>query len=93
MGRLHLITGTVLAVLAFTAPALASRADADACAAKLPGDAKLIYAETISAVKAGADLRELVRSKTRSLVMGGKLGRANARSMAEAAGGCLKQAM
>jgi hypothetical protein len=38
-------------------------------------------------------MQELVRSKTRSLVIGGKVSRSNARPMAEAAGTCLKQAL
>jgi hypothetical protein len=75
------------------ASSLASRAAADACAARLPADAKLIYAAAIGAVAPGADLVEVVRSKARALVMSGKLDRNQAQPAAQAAGGCLKQAL
>ena len=78
-------------LLASGSPALANRAAADACAAKLGSDAKVIYAAVIDSVKAG-DLVENIRSKTRSLVLSGKLERAKAQPAAEAAGACLKQA-
>ncbi len=75
-----------------TSPALANRAAADACAARLSAESKLIYAATIGAVAPGVDLKEIVRSKTRGLVMAGKLNRGQALAAAEAAGACLKQA-
>jgi hypothetical protein len=85
---------TVAAAASLSAvPAYADRAAADACAAKLPADAKLVYAETIGSTKKGIDMQEMVRSKTRGLVMGGKLSRSAARPAAEAAGTCLKQAL
>ena len=88
-----LIAVLVVAMSLSAAPARANRAAADACAAKLPADSKLIYAETIGAVRPGMDLREMVTAKTRALVMGGKLSRSNARPAAEAAGACLRQAL
>jgi hypothetical protein len=75
------------------ASSLASRTAADACAARLPADAKLIYAAAIGAVAPGADLVEIVRAKARALVMAGKLDRDQAQPAAQAAGGCLKQAL
>lgn len=80
-----------VALLASAAPSLANRAAADACAAKLGPDAKVIYAAVIDSVKTG-DLVENIRSKTRGLVLSGKLERAKAQGAAEAAGACLKQA-
>lgn len=80
-----------VALLASGAPSHANRAAADACAAKLGPDAKIIYAAVIDSVKTG-DLAENVKSKTRSLVLSGKLERAKAKGAAEAAGACLKQA-
>jgi hypothetical protein len=74
------------------APAFANKAAADACAAKLPANAKLIYAASIGGVTPDANLEDLIRGKTRSLVMGGKISRGDARGAAEAAAGCLKQA-
>ena len=82
-----------VAVLPFAAsPALANRAAADACAAKLPANSKLIYAATVDSVKANVKLADVVRDKTRSLVMSGKLSRGEAKGAAEAAGQCLKLA-
>lgn len=74
------------------APSFAGRPEADACAAKLPADAKIIYAETIGSVATASNMQDVVRSKTRSLVMSGKLSRGQARPAAEAAGACLKLA-
>ena len=82
------------AALSFsTTPSFANRASADACAAKLSPDAKQIYAASIGSAAPGVDMKEVVRSKTRALVIGGKLSRDAARPAAEAAGVCLKQAM
>jgi hypothetical protein len=82
------------AILMLSAAAsLASRAAADACATRLAPDAKLVYGAVISSVAPGTDLVELVRSKTRGLVMAGKLDRAQAQPAAQAAGACLKQAL
>jgi len=75
------------------APSFASRVAADACAARLPADAKLIYAASIGSVAPGVDLAGSVRSKKRELVMAGKLDRAQAQPAAQAAGACLKQAL
>jgi hypothetical protein len=80
-------------ILAFTAvPSFANRAAADKCAARLSSDAKLVYTATVSSVKPGADLKDIVRSKTRGLVMAGQLNRGKARNAAMAAGNCLKLA-
>jgi len=94
MRRLFIFAGlTATALTMLAAPALADRKAADACAAKLSADAKLVYAAAIGSVAPGANMQDMVRSKTRSLVMGGQLSRGNARPAAEAAGACLKQAM
>jgi hypothetical protein len=94
MNRAILLMATaVVTAPLLAAPAVANRSAADACAAKLPADAKLIYGAAIGSVAPGIDLREMVRSKTRALVIGGKLSRGQARPAAEAAGVCLKQAL
>jgi hypothetical protein len=88
-----LLPALVIATVSLSAvPAFANRAAADACAAKLPANAKLIYAAAIGGVTPDAKLEDLIRSKTRSLVMDGKIARGDARPAAEAAGTCLKQA-
>lgn len=74
-------------------PSFASKASADACAAKLSPEAKQIYAASIGSVAPGVDMREIIRGKTRALVIGGKLTRDQARPAAETAGVCLKQAL
>ncbi len=91
---LPLTMSTAAIVLALSvAPSQANRAAADACAAKLTGDARLIYASTIGAVAPGVDMVETVRAKTRELAMSGKINRAEAQPSAQAAGSCLKQAL
>lgn len=80
-------------LMSHAAPSFANRSTADACAAKLPADAKLVYAATIGSVAPGIDLVETIRGKARSLVMAGKLDRGQAQSAGQAAGACLKQAM
>jgi hypothetical protein len=72
---------------------LADRAKADACAAGLSPDAKLIYSSVIGKMAPGVDLVASVKSQARSLVMAGKLERAQARSAAQSAGACLEQAL
>lgn len=91
--RYVLMIATAAALSLTAEPTYASRASADACAAKLSPEAKQIYAASIGSVAPGADMKEVVRSKTRALVIGGKIGRGAARPAAEAAGTCLKQAM
>jgi len=94
MRRLFALHAAAAAALSMSVvPAAADRAAADACAERLSAESKLIYAATIGAVAPGTDLREVVRSKTRSLVMGGKLSRSQAQPAAEAAGACLKMAL
>lgn len=83
----------VVTLTNLTGPSLANRAAADACAAKLPAQGKLIYAATIPAVAPGIDLKDIVRAKTRALVMDGKIDRGQAQAAAQAAGACLMQAM
>jgi hypothetical protein len=80
------------AALSLVTPASADRAAADACAAKLPANAKMIYAASIAEAKPGANLPDLLRSKTRPLVISGKIARGDAMGAAQAAGACLQQA-
>ncbi|MFC7399878.1 hypothetical protein ACFQU1_21925 [Chelatococcus sp. GCM10030263] len=69
--------------------ARADAAGAAACAGKLDKPSRLIYDATAQTAVSSGDLRDLVASKTRSLVMSGQLPRAGAREAAEAAGRCL----
>ena len=70
--------------------ALADQKSADACAAKLPKEPAAIYSEVVAQIAPGANVRDIVVSVTRGMVMAGRLSRANARPAAEAAGSCLE---
>ena len=95
MRRSLLFATSVAAALLISSavPSLANRAAADACAARLPADAKLIYTATIGTVAPGVNLVDNVKTKARELVMAGKIGRSQAQGAAQAAGACLKQAL
>ena len=82
-------------LLTFAVAVPASSADtaaANACAAKLPKDAKAIFDKTLPQIGPGADVRSLVTANTRSLAFSGTIDRGNARQSAVAAGQCLQQA-
>ena len=80
-----------LGLLVISSPALADRKAADACAAGLPADAAAIYNEAIGQVGPGVDNRAIVRGIAQNMVSSGKLSMRNAKSVAQAAGDCLKQ--
>jgi hypothetical protein len=80
-------------LIAFATPATsADTAAANACAAKLPKDAKAIFDKTLPQIGPGADLRSLVTTNTRSLAISGAIDRGSARQSAIAAGQCLQRA-
>lgn len=94
MRHLPLLASAAVAVLMTSSvSSFASRAAADACAARLPADAKLIYTATIGTVAPGINLADNVKTKARELVMAGKIDRNQAQGAAQAAGACLKQAL
>ena len=93
MRRSYAVAVIAALLISHATPSLANRSAADACAAKLPANAKLVYAAAIGSVAPGVDLVETIRGKARSLVMAGKLDRAQAQSAGQAAGACLKQAL
>ena len=86
MRRSPLFATAVALLISSAVPSFANRAAADACAARLPADAKLIYAATISTVAPGVNLADNVKTKARELVMAGKIGRSQAQGAAQAAG-------
>jgi len=94
MRRTSLLSLSVIAAaLSLSAgPSFADRAAADKCATGLSAESKLIYSASIGSVGPGVDLKDIVRSKTRSLVFAGKVGRSGAQAAAEAAGACLLKA-
>ena len=66
--------------------ARADAAEGDACAANLTADGKLVYAAVVAANPTLETLRSKVEEQGRSLVMGGKIARGEARDNATAAG-------
>ena len=86
---MRLAACVVFSVIGATA-AFADTKKAQSCAADLSADSKLIYDQSAQDVAGGADVKSTLESKTRALVMGGKVARSNARPSAEAAGNCLK---
>ena len=63
-----------------------------ACVAKLSPLARMIYDATLPDLHPTDDLREVVRSHTRALVIAGKLEKADAKPAAHEAGVCLYDA-
>lgn len=90
--------GLAMAVLATTffstmVLSTAVRADGpagDACAGGLTPDGKAIYAAVVAAGATSETLKSVTEHETRSLAMGGKIGRGKARDNAVAAGECMK---
>ena len=78
------------AVFAFPATALADRADADACAAKLSGQTKVIYRSVVSSVQKGATLEQAVTKAAKPKVDSGKLTENEARRMGRDAANCAR---
>ncbi len=84
-----------LAGLVFLAACGVAHADAgaaQACAAKLPKDAQIIFAATLPQLGPGTDLRDVVTTTTRGLVEDSKIDRATARPSAVSAADCLRLA-
>ena len=86
MRRFAIVTFTILA----SSAAWADAKQAQSCAGGLSGEPKTIYEASAADVNAGGDVKSVLESKTRSLVMDGKVARSSARASAEAAGQCLK---
>ncbi len=79
--------------LAISGAAFAGKPEADACAAKLEGEAKLIYEATSPLVQPGTDLKAVVTEAVTNLVMGGNIAKDTAETNAKKAGPCLQKLM
>jgi hypothetical protein len=81
-----------LVALLVTSPvtALADQKAADACATKLPKESAAIVSNTGAPIAPGVNVRDLVVSLMRGMVMAGRLSQANAGPAAKAAGSCLE---
>jgi hypothetical protein len=75
------------------APTLAhaDKQAADACAGSLSPGAKMIFDASAPEFPSAPDPKGLVKSKTKELVLGGKIQRGDARANAISAGECLKK--
>jgi hypothetical protein len=80
----------LLAACALAAPAKADEAKAAACAKTLKPEAMTIYQDVAPKTGPNTDLRSLLTSHTRLLVIAGRVQRGTARSSAYAAYSCLK---
>jgi hypothetical protein len=83
----------LLFAAAFLLPSLCALADqraAEACAAALPQDAKLIYDNVVPALTPDATPRDVVIAQTRALARAGKISQLSARDNAMKAGSCLR---
>ena len=80
-----------LALLLISSPAFADRKAADACAAGLPENSAAIYNAAIGQIGPGVDNKAIVKGITQDMVAAGKLSMQSAKSVATAAGECLKK--
>jgi predicted nicotinamide N-methyase len=76
--------------LGLAAPAEADQAAAQACAKGLPPEAMTIYQDSAPYVSAGTDMRSLLKTRVKALILAGSVQRAMAHGSAVAACGCLK---
>ena len=86
---MRLVAATIVSLLSMSA-AIADQKQTQSCVAQLSPESKLIFEQSAPDVTGGADIKSTLESKTRTLVMAGKLARSDARPSAEAAGNCLK---
>jgi hypothetical protein len=87
-----MIRRLVFATLVLAASgAYADKQQGTACAGSLDAESKTIYDAVAPEVTASTNLRDVVTSSTRSLVMKGQVNRSTAKASAEAAGACLEK--
>jgi hypothetical protein len=80
----------VLSLLAFPTAALADRADADACAKGLSGEALKTYRAGISLVEQNRTLEQAIRPYLEPLHNAGKITEQEARQVGEEAAKCMR---
>jgi len=80
-------------ILALAAPGSASAdaAAARACASTLSAEGRMMFEAAAAKVKPGSNLRDVLMSEVRGLVMSGKLSRDIAQKNGSAVGECLKK--
>jgi hypothetical protein len=85
-----LLAACALAAPAKADPAKPDPAKAEACAKTLRPEALAIYQDVAPETGPNSDLRSLLKSHTRELVLAGRVQKGIARTAAYAAYGCLK---
>jgi hypothetical protein len=83
-----LLFAAALAVL--PGAALADRADADACAAKLTGQSKVLYRSVVASVQAGSSLENAVKKAAKPKIDSGRMSEADARKFGREAANCAR---
>jgi hypothetical protein len=72
------------------ATAFADRADADACAARLSGNSKVLYRSVVGSVQAGSTLENAVKRAAKPKVDSGRWSEAEARKWGKEAANCAR---
>jgi hypothetical protein len=80
----------VAAVLVIPGAALADKADADACAAGISPQGRIIYRQAVGYVQRGATLEDAMRRVLKPKVDGGRMSEAEARKYGREAGNCAR---
>lgn len=80
----------VAAVLVAPSAAFADRADADACAARLSGQSKVVYRSVVTRVQRGSTLENAVREVVEPRVRSGRLTEAEGRRIGRDAANCAR---
>jgi hypothetical protein len=88
MFRTVIFAAAALALVPATA--FADRADADACAARLSGQSKVLYRSVVVSVQAGSTLEDAVRRVAQPKVDRGQWSEAQARAWGKAAANCAR---
>lgn len=80
----------VAAILVVPGAALADKADADACAARISAQGKVVYRSAVGYVQRGSTLEDAVRRALKSKVDSGRMSEADARKYGREAGNCAR---
>lgn len=88
MFRTVLFAAAAIAVL--PGSAFADKADADACAANLSGQSKVLYRSVVASVQAGASLENAVKKAAKPKIDSGKMSEADARKFGREAANCAR---
>lgn len=92
VSQMVLVASMLIAIDLVSIDARADTATANACAATLSPDARLIYDKTFPQLKPNSNLRDLLTNNTRTLVIRGSISRTKARASATDASRCLQKA-